>query len=384
MKTKTKDLKIFVNEQVLEASLNEEKNLEEVYNSFNEWIVEKNHYILSVKIDKNEIPLTKLKEIAIDDVERLDFYIGNELDMLLASVDELDYYLDQVGSTLFEQEELNKKDCENLEEGIKWVHEILLSIASIMKTDLETISILSADASEMKNLHNILKDLEAYLKSFQKKHGREEISLFLEELRLLKLFVMRLVMQLRSMSADINELLEIVLNFSKQIPKLKSDLTTINSNFQRGKDVQALDELENMTAKLNLCISALYALDCRVQEKSKDKAKKLSIHDITLDTISFYQIITKLTLLLQNLSEALERGDIVSLGDILEYELSDELDRIQPYLQKICDLCKTYILEGRFVIDQKETALGEKKISTDQLVSSNIAIEEKLPAKATR
>ena len=354
-------MQIYVNDEKLNATLNGEKNLKEIYNSINTWVSENKRYILGTCVDQKEISLGSLERIAIDEAERFDFYIGDELDMLLSSVRELDLYIDQVGSTLFEKEKLSVKEIKDLKEGLKWCRGILQSISGMIGMSLNSMQIglsensqkkegqlpSESQSSQAENLHSLLECLEENLKTFKDSHKREDVESFLTDLRTLKSFVLRLEMQLRSMRAEPDELITIIEDFKDGIPEFKEKLVVINTNFQKGRDVQALDALEEISAKLNLCITALYAIDYRTQKEGKSKITELSV-----DSLSFYEAASELAALLQDLSDALEEGDIVALGDILEYELTAKLDKLQVYLKEISTYCREYFKKN--VEGQKE------------------------------
>lgn len=60
-------------------------------------------------MDGVEKSLSQLKEIEISNVQRLDFYVGEDIDILIASLLELDKYIDNVGSALLEETPYSKE-----------------------------------------------------------------------------------------------------------------------------------------------------------------------------------------------------------------------------------------------------------------------------------
>ena len=82
--------------------------------------------------------------------------------------------------------------------------------------------------------------------------------------------------------------------------------------------------------KINIYISALYALDY----KSNIESERSIMHHEKNDE-PFLIHVSALTELLHDLSSALEENDIVAAGDILEYELTEKLQLLVPYLSGI-------------------------------------------------
>lgn len=325
-------MQIYVNEQKLDASLAGEKDLEQVYEEVNRWSAEQKHYIIDILVDKQEVPITKLKEYDVSSVERIDFIIGNELDMVLSTVEELDRYIDQVGSALFEQNEITEKNITDLRDGMHWIREIMGSLSAILKVDLNAFHPAFAVKSgeDSHTVEMVLVNLENHVDQFHSDRGESALHGFLDDLRVFKYFIMKLQLQLRAMNATVDELLEIIFEFEQKIPELAGQSVEINASFHAGRDANALEELDILTEKLNLYISAVYALDYKMLREGLNVIMTLEDNGR-----AFHELASSFVELLQDLSSALEDSDIVAAGDILEYELSERLNEFVPYLRGI-------------------------------------------------
>ncbi len=338
-------MEIYVNGQKLNAQIGSQENLKEIYDSFFAWTKEQQCYIISMQIDKRECNLGKQALEAIDSsrVKRIDFTVGNEHEMLLSSIVELDSYIDQIGSTLWAKENLTAKEQRDLQEGLHFINQILVSISKLMGSKLESINIAAPGSAHAEAVYPVLKRLKSKAKLFAARQSREDIESFLSDLRGVKSFITSLGMQLRSILAKPEELIFTIDEFAAKIPSIKEDLAAINSNFQKAADSKALSGLEEITVQLNHYISALYAADYQTHHKNSGKGE---ITELAINSVSFHTKTSELTALLQDLSQALEEGDIVAVGDILEYELSAKLDSLQPYLVEISALCQSRLLES--------------------------------------
>ncbi len=326
-------MQIYVNEQNIQATLTGEKNLEEIYDAINDWISKSKRYILALAVDHRDVPLSSLKKIGADGVRRLDFYVGDEFDMLLKTLAELDEYVDQVGTILFERQQLSSEETENLCGGMEWMQQILESFANIIGSDLRSLNVSGSPGGNAETLERLLGRLSKRSFSFRQEHGRREVENFLADLRLLKHFVKDIDLQLRSISADETELLTMIEQFEKEIPDISRQLISINESFNTGCDEKALETLEESSARLNNFIAAMFAVDYRIRRKSGQ-----SIMELSVDSVSFHLLASEMTASLQQLSTALEQNDIVAVGDLLEYELTDKLSRMRPYLTEIRQL----------------------------------------------
>jgi len=322
-------MQIYVNDQQLNATLSGEKNLAEVYEAINRWSSDNRKYILNLLVDSREISVKGLASIPTEAVHRVDFYIGDEIDMVLSTLDELDRYLDQIGSTLFEMENIAANEANNLKDGVHWIRQIITSVASILHIDLGG-SVLSSQEKESESMEAILAHLEKGSEAFLSGSDKQSIEAFLEDLRSFKAFVMRLILQLKMIGAGMEEIQETVEEFESKTDELNKEIVSINELLGAGKDREALDQLESVCSTMNRYVTALYALDYHL---SRQGEKTLS--NIVFGEVSFMEIAGELTELLRDLTSALEENDMVALGDILEYELTAKITSIQPYLTEI-------------------------------------------------
>jgi len=321
-------MQIFVNDERLEAQLSGETHLNQVYDSIGKWTAGNNKYLLGFLVDGQEVMVEDLHGIEISMTDRIDFFIGDEVDMMITTIEELDRYLDQIGNTLFLGTECTETDLNNLNEGVHWIRQIMGSISSILKIDLETTTVPVFEVSQ--SLSNILDNLEGLSESLLINFTPETVDEFLEYLRGIKFFALRLGMQLRTMHADMDELIDIIDEFDREMDGLLSEIASINESFNSGNDQEALDMLQIGSEKLNRYLSVIYALDLKVSGTGGE-----SLFTIERENRALSVVAEQITQLLRNLSEALEKNDLVTAGDILEYELTESLSILKPYLPEI-------------------------------------------------
>ncbi|MCB1314766.1 MAG: hypothetical protein KDK27_02375, partial [Leptospiraceae bacterium] len=266
-------MQIYVNDQELDAELTDERNLEDVYNAVSDWISQHRRYILGLRVNEEEVALSSLKSLETDAVRRLDFYVGDELDMVLTTVDELDRYVDQIGSTLYELDSLNANDIGNLQEGVQWIQQIMSSFSTIMNMDLSAMSVLVPGSQGKEAIDRIMQRLESRAAQFNNQNDRAAIESFLDDLRSFKFFVMKLGLQLRTMNARTEELIELVTEFDDRIPDMVKEIISINESFNAGRDYNALETLKSINEKMNAYLSTIFTLDYKLKNK---KIKKMN------------------------------------------------------------------------------------------------------------
>lgn len=311
---------IYVNEEVLETKLEQEKTIGEVYQAINSWIESSGKYLVNCFVDGVEKNFSDLKELEIESVKRLDFYVGEDIDILIASLLELDKYIDNVGNALFGRDSLTQKETQDLKEGLNWIQTVLSSAKNLLRLDYMRIIPHGSD----KNM------LEIIAKAVDPENKLDSVPLiedYLENLRDLKLFVMDLINRVTLMNIDTETVKEILTTYGEHMEVLKKEFIRVNENFQSGKDHLATELLSHSTGRLHIMISGLISVASRGND--------VKVEDIKIGEDTLFTVNTLFSEKLSQIEKALADKDIVTAGDILEYELPEILDKFVPFLMEI-------------------------------------------------
>jgi hypothetical protein len=313
-------MNIFINEQKLETTLNGETHLGQVLDEIQKWIESNGKYLRNFMVDGEEINRSEIETLELSSAERLDLFVGEELDIIEDSILELDSYVDKVGSTLVGRDSLTEKETSDLKEGIPWIETMLVSTKNLLHLNLASIRPMGKG----KNVEEIISSLKEVSLNLD---GTTAIDLFLEDLRDLKLFLMDLRARLTVIRMEDPELLGIIQKFVDDKDKIIKDFMLINENFQSGKDHLATEIMTDAVGRLNALISAMVSIQGRHSEINwaDFKAGENALADVT----------GLLNEALGNVASAMEKNDIVYAGDILEYELPELLENMIPLLREI-------------------------------------------------
>ncbi|MBK8398517.1 MAG: hypothetical protein IPL26_25145 [Leptospiraceae bacterium] len=310
---------IYVNEEVLETKLEDEKTIGEIYQAINSWIESSGKYLVSCLVDGIEKNPSELKEILVDKVNRLDFYVGEDIDILIASLLELDKYIDNVGNTLFGRDSLTQNESNDLKEGLTWIQTVLGSAQTLLRLDYTRIIPFGSE-------FNMLEIIAKAVDPDNKLDSVQSIEAYLENLRDLKLFVMDLLNRVTLLNIDSETVKEILTTYGENMEVLKKEFIRVNENFQSGKDHLATELLSHSTGRLHVMISGLISVGGRGEFK---------VEDIKIGEDTLYTVNTLLNEKLSQVEQALSDKDIVTAGDILEYELPEILEKFVPFLNEI-------------------------------------------------
>jgi hypothetical protein len=316
-------MKIYVNEEILDSRIEKEETLGDIYEEIKRWAESQGKFLLQCLVDGKEMQKDELKSILIDSADRLDFYVGENLDVLIAGLIELDKYIDTVGNTLLGRDSLTEKENRDLKDGVHWISEVLDSAKSLLKLDYSRITPIPGGNNLQKIIDNITND-------FSKLDSISSVENYLENLRDLKLFTMTLINKTSILGVDLKTIKDIISTYADNMEVLKKEFIRINENFQSGKDAVAGELLNHSIGRLHIMLSSFVSIKGRFPEYNLDS---IEIEGETLgDTID------KLNTLLSEVVKSLEINDIVMAGDLLEYELPDILEKFVPFLRRIKEI----------------------------------------------
>nr|WP_246834420.1 hypothetical protein [Leptospira levettii] len=315
-------MNIYINEQQLDTKLDGETNLGQVFDQIQKWIESNGKYLRHFTVNGKELNRSDLDSIGIEDTERLDLYVGEELDVIEDSLVEVDNYVDKVGSTLVGRDSLTEKEAEDLKEGIPWIISMIRTTTKLLNLNLNLIQPMGKG----KNVEEILESLNSGSLALD---STKAIESFLEDLRDVKLFLMDLSTRLAVMRLDESELIEIISKFVDQKDKVIKDFMLVNENFQSGKDHLASEILNDAVGRLTGLMSALVSIQTRHTE--------LNWQELSFEDKKLSDLVGQLNTTLSNIASAMEKNDIVYAGDILEYELPEILESLVPFLSLVLE-----------------------------------------------
>lgn len=313
-------MEIFVNEQKLESVIENEKNLGEVFDAVRRWVETNGKFLLSCVVDGEEFTQDTMRDSSISNSSKMEFFVGEELDILISSLHELDSYVDKVGTTLLGRDSLTEKESKELTDGIGWIRSLLESAGKLLKLKYDQIKPMGTGST-------VSDILDALSNNSSKLDGTTAIEEFLEYLRDLKLFVMDLVARASVLDLELPTLREILDTFIKAVPALKESFVKVNESYQAGKDEVATHLLTQSVSQINVLLTSFITL--------RQKLPGMDFSKIQIAERTFEEKTNDLNDTLASVALALEEKDIIRAGDIIEYEIPAVLDEFLPFLEKV-------------------------------------------------
>lgn len=331
-------MEVQINNCPVDFKLEGEKTISEVINTIVDWSKERNLIFTEAEINKKCYPIEELPDISLGDIEKINCFVLSKSDVVISSIEGGIEYCDKIQNFFIEtitSEKIEASEIENISDGIEWIVEVTGKISDL----------LGFNISELKYKDNPVNFYVDKLLDFRKniinknpdykliEHINKEKDIFSMISGILKMFLMTENMKaLVIQSIDSPDMLiKSLMQIKEEIPEQIKNLEEIAVSYQTGKDDIASQKLEFFIDFIFNYGRTCYQV-APVFEIDLDK--------IIIDDISLAEKNRKIQNLLDDIIEVMENNDIVSLSDILEYEMKSSLETLGNYIDLLIGLLK--------------------------------------------
>ncbi len=292
-------MNITVNQKPLDFELGADITLSEALGHIQDWAKKQNLFILDYKISpidqkvKLDHPKDRLKT---NEIKNLDVEIGTQIELFCDTINELSQYIDRMGCFLArhiqEKKEIDKNDLDMLQKGLVWVVESVKSI------------LVQLSIKHDKSIENHLKILEKFQSNKIDINNNEEYMQLVEAIAKVKDQMDIWLKVWKFYGANENDLDDLLKDFKKEINKVLSDLEGIVTDLTMGSEAKGIHTIENLVDFLSDGLTILYLSN----HFSKEREKLITV--------------------LNSLIASLDKNDLVSASDTIDYDLREVLEKI--------------------------------------------------------
>ncbi len=316
-------MKLYINDYEIQYKLENENSLQDVYYYLEKEVRKFNQYIIDYKYDlEHNLTFSSLKEIPINLVKNFYVYTGDIKELFYFSFRSIYEYIDEIGSYCFENDKIDAKTLQDLKEGINHIEEFIKIIKEYFGKNFENITINLPEGTE-KNFSQSYKNLITVIQNLNEKNYLELREEILSELRVFRIFTEKNIFSILSELIDDKESLDIIDEFYNKIKTLNETLSNINISIQTGKENQGLELLLDILKDLDVYITLLISIVEKHKTKLNEFYKEIKE--------CFFNIIKKL----QSIEKAFYNNDFIEIGDLLEYELSEDFIALKNYISEL-------------------------------------------------
>ena len=324
-------MEIQINGQPINFELESEKSIRDIVNFIAKWISERNLVFYSIQIDNEDYLVDEVPEADAGKTGVINCIVKSKADVVFSTIDEGAAYCKRVLDFIQELRDgkkINQGEIQNLRTGIDWLAEVLVKamhIIGLQETTRYRDRVIADYLGEMKNFSTSLREMsgENITQALA-----DQMEFFFDIQNILKMLL--LSDEMKNLIVQSIESPDALLRSLKSIrDELSDELANVEEAaiaFQKGKDREG-------TEKLNRFIDFIYGYTRTCYQTAPVFSVDLSA--VTIGSESLEEKNRNIRDLLVLISETLENNDMVTLSDILEYELSPCLKDLDLYIDSL-------------------------------------------------
>jgi hypothetical protein len=325
-------MEIIINDEKVEYTIEKEKNLGDVLSSLEAWVSENGGIINRVCVDERDIFLDRQTEDlrkSISSIGKLTLQTSSRFEHALSTLHTVDSYVSTVVNTYLKSRDV--EDYELIIEGINLIAEGMEH--SVKALHLRSMVIVDERG---RSLREVLKDLHGMIEKFERQYvdgeGRRELKQVLTDLQTLLPKTVRWAILKNSLDEGSGNGLEVsflktaLCDLESISVRTLGTFEKIGENLQIGRDGEALGDLFRVTELMD---EIVYVLQFFMTAYSMDIAA-LSRPDFGAE-----ELFKKVTAALREVEESFRNEDLITVGDMLEYEVKSLFEAMIDLLHRI-------------------------------------------------
>ncbi len=325
---------ILINDEKLEFRLENEKNLNEVIDSVEKWVFKNGRVISSISADDERITLDSPSETlhkGINGISMLKIQTLSPTEYALNTLETIGEYIVDFKSRYLQSARLENHDA--VLEGLMLVENGLSGACSLLL--IREFAVLDENGV---SLREMLGCLHAAVQKFERRYmdtaDLPEIAGILDGLlRVLpRVATWAVVKNGISMQKPQNTdafFKSVLADLCSVTQSSVDKFENIGKNLQIGRDAPALNDILFITELLDELVFMLGFF----MQKHHDR-----MDEIRVSEKSIREVIGSISEGLKEIEESFKNGDMVSVGDMIEYELKPLYEDVLKLIEKISDI----------------------------------------------
>jgi hypothetical protein len=326
-------LEIYINKEKLDFKLENEKNLREIIEEINKWLLSQGKVIEEIIINGQVYndTIESLEKFSIDYAKRIDLSIIDIEVLVRNSLTEVKQYILKMLDVIKSKEEFDKKEIENIKDGIEWVLDIILKCDKIYKYS-ENIKDKEFDFNErVEKLKSFLEIINKYENSKKfndlAKYLKGDFSQFLDKfLKYLDKLIDFSVGLPESRKISREKITRQLYNIINKLPDMIKLIDATVIELQSGSEKEAMENIDIIVGTLQSVVSLLQIINSTFS---------IDFNKLIFDDGTVEEFNNKLNSTLEEILNAFENRDIILLADLLGYELVPKIEKYVDVLKLI-------------------------------------------------
>jgi len=326
-------VEVQINNHKIDFELEKEKNTADVVASIGKWAQERDLIYSAVFIDDDAYYPDEVPTMELDSVKIINSIVESRSDVVFQSISEAINYSDRVVLFVEDAKEQNEVDLEEIAhfvEGINWSIDVSHSLFTLLELPADELKYKDATAAKL------LEELQE--KGIELEKIKDEKAALEKLTELEEYFIsIREIMQMLLTSDNLKSLImksiespDTIINLLQDIKKQGAEelqnIQNIAVAFQTGNDAEGVERINRF-----LDFFYTYSRTCyQVIPVFNLDIKTIIVNDISLEEKN-----EQLSDLLTEATDALENKDMISLADIMEYEIMPAMEDLEEYIDTL-------------------------------------------------
>ena len=328
-------MEIFINDYAVDFEIENEETLSDVVDNVKEWCEKRGLIFLEFMADEDHYYVEDIPEVSIKEISQLNCAVQSKSDLVYSTVKEGAKYSDRVIeyiSSSIEKKEIDVQEVTNIISGLDWIIEMIGALLNIIKAEFAEIKHGDGTLDDFKSL---ILDYKLQLKESDEQEKTLQLLVKGEEIFNQVKDVLKIIVFSESMKKIIIEsiespdnLINMLVDIKKELPDQIKNMEEIAIAFQTGKDKDGAQKINIFVDFIMKYLKACY---------QSSSLFELDFSSIVVGESSFEDKNNELSDLLSEIVEVMENDDIISLSDIMEYELLTLFEEIGSFIDKLLD-----------------------------------------------
>jgi hypothetical protein len=321
-------MEIQINGHPIDFTIEGEQSLDQLVGSIAQWARERDLIFTEAWVDDEKHPVDGMPGTPLDKVGTVNCVIMSRAELVINSINEATDYCVRLADFMEKTgagDKATRDDIEEMKSGVDWLVEVMIKILSLLSVDIASLKYRDRTATE---LFNELKEFRIALARVTPDgtaslfgSGKDIIIAFRDLLRIVLLGDnMRNTILCSIDSPDtVMAMLDGVI---RELPEQVKNLEDAAIAYQSGRDGEGSSRIESFID---------YVYRYFRMSHQVGPVFNADVSAITHGGMTLIEKNASINELLNQMLGTLENNDIISLSDILEYELKPALEGIEPF-----------------------------------------------------
>ncbi len=326
-------MEVHINDYPVDIELENEKNITDLVQSISEWARERDLVFYRVYIDEMPFTIDEIPDVDLNTLKKVNFIVQSRADIVFSTMHEGILYADRVLDFIentAEAKDVSEEEMRNVVTGMSWITEVLRKVIQLLGLEPEEIGYRDGDLAGyiamMDTAADSIADNGIDDETF---HSVKDVFKNIKEIyRMLLLSEDMKNLVIRSIDSP-DVLIQMTINVREDLENQLENIERAAVAFQTGRDQEGAERLNKLVDFLHTYIRTCYQI-----------APVFNINpaEIEVEGLSLEEKNNRLNELLMETVDIMENGDIISLSDILEYEIKPALEGLDRYIDIILEM----------------------------------------------